>query len=291
LEFRREQAIRALGDLGIEWGPTTNDQLVDLGGPISPAQAAVEIREAAAEYEPRVRAVTGATAPYQLSIETADVDAYWHYWVDGAGSEVRLRLNVGRAKFTHVKSRQFALHEVLGHGLQAANIAQHSHQHDVPWVRLFSVHASQQTLLEGLAQALPLFICPDDEALIASVKLDHYLQLVRGNIHLALDDGDLDHMAAQARDLVPFWSDEEISDTFTDRSTSPLLRSYLWSYGAGLDWFVNLFEEGPIAFRTLQIAYRQPLRPTELLDIWPEGPLASSSNSKPSLPRNPLRPS
>jgi hypothetical protein len=273
IDLRQEQAEKALGNLGVPWGASTADQLRDLSGTVSAEQAAIEIRNAALEYEPLVRAITGTNTPYNLAVETARVDAYWHYWVDGAGSDVRLRLNVHRARFTQVRSRQFALHEVLGHGLQSASIAQYSRDHDVPWIRLFSVHAPQQTLLEGLAQTLPLVIAPRDETLITCVRLDHYLQLVRGNIHLALDRGwSIASCVDYARRRVPFWGNEEIADTLSDRSTNPLLRSYLWSYAAGMDWFVNLFEHSSLGPAVLHAAYREPLRPIDLQNLWPDGP-------------------
>jgi hypothetical protein len=273
LDLRQKQARAGLDELDIPWDPSTADQLRELGTPLAADDAANEIRSAAQHYEPAVRAATGTTASYRLSIETADVDAYWHYWVDGSGSDVRLRLNLRRARFTRTRSRQFALHEVLGHGLQSASIARHSLEHDVPWVRLFSVHAPQQTLLEGLAQALPLIIAPDDQQLIACVRLDHYLQLVRANLHIAINRGDSIASCVQyAREHVPFWTDEEISDVLTDRSVNPLLRSYLWSYAAGIDWFVNLAEAGAHASTVLQASYREPLRPTDLTALWPDGP-------------------
>ncbi len=68
-----------------------------------------------------MRHATGSTAPFNLTIQTTEVDAYWAYWLDGAGDNVRLRLNLPRASFTKVAARQFALHEVLGHGLQGAS--------------------------------------------------------------------------------------------------------------------------------------------------------------------------
>jgi hypothetical protein len=270
---RQQLAEAALAELGIDWGRNTKEQLQEFQGPISAEQAAVEIGKAAEEFEPAVRAATGATTPYNLTIETADVDAYWHYWLDGAGSEVRLRLNLRHAHFTQTRSRQFALHEVLGHGLQAANIGCHCREHDVPWVRLFSVHAQQQTLLEGLAQALPLFVASTDKALVAAVRLDHYSQLVRAELHLAINRGDaVESCIAYARAQVPFWSDEEIGDALADRSVNPLLRSYLWSYPAGIDWFVNLAEATAPTDRVLHAAYRQPLRPVDLALLWPDGP-------------------
>jgi hypothetical protein len=279
IAFRRTQLQNALARVGIDWGPKTTEQLHDLQGPISTEEAAIEIRNAAEEFEPAVRAATGTTAGYHLSVETADVDAYWNYWLDGSDSNIRLRLNTRRAHFTRTRSRQAALHEVLAHGLQSASIAQYSRTHDVPWIRLFSVHAQQQTLLEGLAQALPLFVAPDDDALATTVRLAHYLQLVRAELHLAVNLGDsIDSSVAYAREHAPFWDDEDISDALIDRSVNPLLRSYLWSYAAGIDWFVNLAEaDGPVA-RVLQAVYQEPLRPIDLAELWPEGPRIGGSH-------------
>ncbi len=143
----------------------------------------------------------------------------------------------------------------------------------MPWVRLISVHAQEQTLLEGLAQALPLFVAPGDEALATTVRLAHYLQLVRAHLHLAVNRGDsIESLIAYAREHVPFWDDETISDALTDRSVNPLLRSYLWSYAAGIDWFVNLAEAGGPVAAVLHAAYREPLRPADLTSLWPAGP-------------------
>jgi hypothetical protein len=149
-------------------------------------EAELHIRKAADEFEKAVRRITGSTARFELTVETADVDAYWGYWLDGAGSEVRLRLNLRQARFTRARARQFALHEVLGHGLQCASIASQCSENEVPWVRLQSVHCSQEIASEGLALALPLFVAPEDEDLMTCVRLDHYLQLVRGNDGLVL---------------------------------------------------------------------------------------------------------
>jgi hypothetical protein len=271
LASRRARVEEALDGLGIGWGPKATHELYQC--PISAEEAAAEIRNAAEEFEPAVRAATGATASYTLTVETVEVDAYWHYWLDGSGSDIRLRLNTRRARFTRSRCRQTALHEVLAHGLQSASIAEYARTHDVPWVRLISVHAREQTLLEGLAQALPLFVAPADEALTAIVRLVHYVQLVRAHLHLAVNRGDsIESIVAYAREQVPFWTDEDISDFLTDRSVNPLLRSYLWSYAAGIDWFVNLAEAGGPVAAVLHAAYREPLRPVDLASLWPAGP-------------------
>ena len=124
-----------------------------------------------------------------------------------------------------------------------------------------------------MRRALPLFVAPGDEALTTIVRLVHYVQLVRAQLHLAVNRGDsIESLVAYARDHAPFWDDETISDFLTDRSVNPLLRSYLWAYGAGVDWFVNLAEAGGPVAAVLHAAYREPLRPVDLTSLWPAGP-------------------
>lgn len=269
-----EIARKSLDALGISWGPELASDLEELARPIDTADAPDLIRQAAADYETAVRLATGTTAPYELTIETANVDAYWNYWLDGAGQQVRLRLNLRGGRFTKLDARQFALHEVLGHGLQNASYAARCGQENVPWARLTSVHAPQQVLLEGLAQAMPLFIAPDDELLIARVRLVHYTQLVRAELHVSLNHGvPITECAAQVRARVPWWTDAHVSDFLTDRGTNPRLRSYLWAYPAGLDWFAALAEaDASVISRVLDAAYSDPLRPSDLAALWPAGP-------------------
>ena len=155
---RRAQLQKALDGLGIGWGPKSMHELYQC--PISAEEAAAEISNAAEEFEPVVRAATGATASYALILETAEVDAYWHYWLDGSGSDIRLRLNTRRARFTRSRCRQTALHEVLAHGLQSASIAEHSLTHDVPWVRLISVHARSRPCWRAWPRRSPCSLPP-----------------------------------------------------------------------------------------------------------------------------------
>ena len=274
ITHRGDQARQALTALGIQWGPDTARDLNAIEGPIETDDAPDAIRQAAADYEQAVRQATGSTAPFNLTIETTEVDAYWAYWLDGAGDKVRLRLNLRRASFTKVAARQFALHEVLGHGLQGASWSARAAAEDVPWVRLMSVHAPQQVLLEGLAQALPLFITPDDELLVTRTKFDHYNQLVRAELHIALNQGaTIAELADHARFRMPWIKDAAIADLLTDRGANPQLRSYLWAYPAGIDWFANLADaDKPTRSTVLQAAYRDPLTPNDLETLWPAGP-------------------
>jgi hypothetical protein len=270
--FRGDQARQAVADFGIPWDADTRDRLEAVERPLETVDAPDAIRHAAADLEPLVRSLAGTDAPFRLSIETTDVDAYWGYWLDGAGADARLRLNLRRGRFTAVLARQFALHEVLGHALQYASIA--ATCADAPWVRLMSVHTPEQVLSEGLAQALPLFVTPDDAHLTARVRLAHYTQLVLAELYLAINSGVSVHdCVAHARARVPYWRDELIGDALTDAGTNPLLRSYLWAYPAGIDWFVRLAEDAPDTVpAVLRAAYRQPLHPADLAAFTPGGP-------------------
>jgi hypothetical protein len=272
---RGEMARDGLHALDIAWGLDTEDSMREAEGPLAAESVPDAIRAAVAEFEPAVRRLTGADARYRLTIECAEVDAYWSHWLDGAGKDARLRLNLRNARrFTEVRARQFALHEVLGHALQYAALADRCDREEVPWVRLLSVHGPHQVLFEGLAQALPLFVTPMDEALVARVRLSHYVELVRAELHLAVNSGaSVEECAGHARARVPFWTDDQIADSLRDSSVDPRLRSYLWAYPAGLDWFVALAEANPsVTCQVLHAAYREPLTPDDLKALWPAGP-------------------
>ncbi|OHV34081.1 MULTISPECIES: hypothetical protein [Pseudofrankia] len=285
-----DRARRALADLGVPWDATTADFLNNVEGPVDANDAGELIRAAAHDAEPRIRELAHANAPYTLTIETAEVDAYWAYWLDGVGQDARLRFNLRTVSFTKVRIRQFAQHEILGHALQCASYA--AGADDADWPRLLSVHLPYQVLLEGLAQAMPLFLTPDDAPLVARVRLDHYLQLVRTELHRAINDGaTIADCAAHARARVPFWSPATIGDALTDRGNDPQLRTYLWAYPAGIDWFVTLADnaDADTVGKVLRAAYTQPLTPNDLTQLWPTGPRISGPGAplrlrKPSLP-------
>lgn len=268
-------ARSCFAEMGVPWDSSAYDVLDQIETPLSENEAPDAIRAAAKELEPLVRAAVESSAPFDLSVEQVDVDAYWAYWLDGNGPKVRLRINRKQARFTEVQARQFALHEILGHGLQCASYSERCATTDVPWVRLTAVHAQQQVLLEGLAQALPLFVTPDDHRLVTRVRLAHYLELVRAELHLAINSGvGVAECVRRARERVPFWSDERIGDALSDRGSDPLLRSYLWSYPAGIDWFSRLADSAPAetASAVLRAAYRDPLTPADLMALWQGGP-------------------
>jgi hypothetical protein len=271
---RGAEARASVERLGVEWDVHTPKRLAEREGPLSTEHAPDAIRREAAELEPAVRKLVDTDAPFALTIEAANIDAYWSYWLDGIGKDARLRLNLRHAQFTEVQARVFALHEVLGHALKGASYAARCAMEDVPWVRLLSVHAPQQVLLEGLAQALPLFVIPEDEQVMARLRIAHFTQLVRAELHLAINNGaTIEECVERAKSRVPFWSQEDIGDTLTDRTVNPQLRTYLWSYPAGIDWFVSLAEQGgPSASDVLRAAYRRPLTPSDLTALWPDGP-------------------
>lgn len=270
-----DRARVALADLGIGWGPTTMTELNELEGHIELAEAKDRVLAVAAQAEPNVRALAGTSAPYSVTIEIVDIDDYWAYWLDGAGSDVRLRLNLRQAVFTRTRLEQFAQHELLGHALQGASYAQAAATVDVPWSRLLTVHLPYQVCLEGLATALPLFVTPNDAKLAARTRLDHYVHLVRAELHLAINNGVPAAVAAtHARRRIPYWDSNRIANELSDRGADPMLRSYLWSYPAGTDWFINLADHADTATieAVFRAAYQRPLTPADLTQLWPDGP-------------------
>lgn len=71
---RGEIARKSLDALGISWGPELDTDLQQLCEPVDLADAADIIQEAAGEYEAAVRQATGTDAPYDLTVETVNVD-------------------------------------------------------------------------------------------------------------------------------------------------------------------------------------------------------------------------
>ena len=88
---------------------------------------------------------------------------------------------------------------------------------------------------------------------------------------------------------MPFWTDATIADLLADRGANPLLRSYLWSYPAGLDWFAALADRAAtVAPEVLRAAYREPLTPDDLAALWPTGPPIGGPGGTVRLRKPPL---
>lgn len=286
-----ERARAAAADLGVGWGPDTENQMRQLEGPIDIDEARERIQAVAAEVAPTVRELAGTSAAYTLAIEVVDIDDYWSYWLDGAGTAVRLRFNKRQAAFTDIRLQQFAQHEILGHALMSASFADADQRGQYDAVRALSVHLPYQVTSEGLACAVPLLIGATEPRLLARVRIDHYLQLVRAELHHAINDGaTVAHCAEHARARVPWWTSDRIANELSDRGADPMLRSYLWSYPAGMDWFVNLADTGgPETVRkVLRAAYQRPLTPTDLAALWPDGPRVGGTGAPVRLRKSPV---
>lgn len=274
INHRGDLAREALHSIDIAWNRDSWQHLQTFNEDERIEDPGDAIREFAEKFEPVVRKLTGTKTEFKLEIETIRSDAYWSYWLDGAGRNTRLRINLTNASLNLTDAYRFALHEVLGHALQYASLAGQTESNDVDWPRLFSIHGPHQVLFEGLGQVLPLIASPDDEQVRARVRLDHYLQLVRSELHILINSG---QSATACRDhalrRVPFWDGAVIARDLFDRSVNPQLRTYLWAYPAGIDWFVNLHEtSATLTSEVLNAAYRRPLDPTELRTLWPSGP-------------------
>jgi hypothetical protein len=275
VEHRAQIAKDALESLGITWNNDTWVNIRSLGEQLPAADVASAIAEYADKYEPTIRKLADTNADFNLTIEDVEVDAYWSYWLDGASHDARLRINKKNASFSCIDAYRFALHEVLGHALQYSSLTAQAESNTVEWPRILAVHCPHQILFEGLAQVLPWLASPEDKIVTARTRLDHYTNLVRGQIHILLNTGaTVTDCYDLARRQVPWWTDEEIACEFYDRSRNLQFRSYLWAYPAGIDWFIRLVEAGgePLA-EVVHEAYRTPLTPTELHNLWPTGPL------------------
>ena len=127
-----------------------------------------------------------------------------------------------------------------------------------------------------------MFTTPDEVRLMTYQRVTHYTHLVRAELHRAINAGHtvrecVDH----ARARVPWLSAHEIGNLLSDRGTEPLLRSYLWPYPAGTNWFMNLADHGDPATidKVLRTAYHHPLTPTDLAELWPAGPVIGGSGA------------
>lgn len=274
IEQRAHIAKEALASLGISWDEHTQENLHSMSEQLPAADVAPAIADYADKFEPTVRQLVDTTTEFTLTIEDVKVDAYWSYWLDGAGHDARLRINRNKASFSHVDAYRFALHEVLGHALQYSSLTTQTEANNVEWPRILAVHCPRQILFEGMAQVLPRIASPEDNLVAARTKIDHLMSLVRGQIHILINKG---AMAADCRDLahlqVPWWTNEDIAGELYDRSRNPQFRSYLWSYPAGIDWFVQLIEADHATLaEVLRAAYKRPLTPSELHKLWPTGP-------------------
>jgi hypothetical protein len=275
VEHRAQMAKDALESLGISWNSHTWVNIRGLSEQLPATGVASAIKEYADRYETAIRGLVDTNAKFYLTIEDVEVDAYWSYWLDGAGHDARLRINKKNASFSRVDAYRFALHEVLGHALQYSSLTAQAESNIVEWPRILAVHCPHQVLFEGLAQVLPWIACPEDQIVQARTRLDHFTNLIRGQIHVILNSGTtVADCRDYARRQVPWWTDEEIARELYDRSRNPQFKSYLWAYPAGMDWFIRLVEASgePLA-EVLCEAYRRPLTPSELYELWPSGPV------------------
>jgi hypothetical protein len=279
MEQRAGIAKDALGSLGISWDEHTWRNLRSVSEQLPASEVGAAIADYADKHESRVRRLVDTDAEFNLTIEDVEVEAYWSYWLDGSGHDTRLRINKNKTSFSHVDAYRFALHEVLGHALQYSSLTAQAKANNVEWPRILAVHCPHQILFEGLAQVLPWIVSLDDEIVIARTRVDHFMNLIRGQIHILINSG---ATATDCRDLahrqVPWWTDDEIARELYDRSRNPQFRSYLWSYPAGMDWFVRLVEAGGATpTEVLREAYKRPLTPSELHEYCPAGPVIGGS--------------
>ena len=110
-------------------------------------------------FRSEIEVLTGQTITFEIEVSFVEIDEYWRFWVDGQGDRFRLRFNRFRDGFSISQIDQFVLHELIAHCGQASGWRNEIMAGRLnPIHGLTAIHTWEQGHLEGLAQAIPLFL-------------------------------------------------------------------------------------------------------------------------------------
>ena len=172
---------------------------------------------------------------FDVTFESVDVDAYWSYWVDGAGLQYRLRFNRSNRAYGRSEVTQFVLHELLGHCGQA------SKWYNAPglsnFARLLSVHTYEQVHLEGFGQGLPLLLQATRDTL-TEVRAVYVLlrEMVLNNAYLDLALGKpIEGVVDAATRHLPVVDYDRLLKNLAAQVHQPIMRTYMFSYPKGIE--------------------------------------------------------
>lgn len=247
LRAARTVAETQLAELGVNPNGSIDDQLSALDPPLPFDTVEQTFRSMLDEHRHSLEDVIGQPVPFELTIEDVEVDEYWSYWVDGAGTEFRLRLNRKRGSFTRVECLQFTFHELLAHCGQMKAWATHIAAGNLPrYFGLTTVHAPEQVMLEGLAQTLPLLIPNEamtDPVLAVRLALMRHRLMIDNNLHCMINTGATVERCASYHEHWSLGSSTRRAITdLAARGAGPLYRSYLYAYPAGCELFWSAHE-------------------------------------------------
>ena len=270
LQRRRDELANFAAAVGVTFGPELPAQLTATETPVGAADLEDVISLELDRWLSVVATYVRSDVTFDVAIERVDEDVYWSYWLDGAGRNARMRINMRHAQFTLTQARQFALHELCGHALQCASwSARRVENGTARFPATHCVHLGQQPAFEGIGQALGLLVARTDKLLAARTRLTLYSQLVYGRAHRQLAFGaDRTTVERELRRWLPWWDPAAAGRFIADRRDDALLSSYLWSYPAGAAFFWQLADaHSQVARDVLTAAYDRPLTLTALAGV------------------------
>lgn len=203
----------------------------------------------------------------RVTVEFAEVDAYWSNWVSGsvaAGFQLRVNFHP-RTSYLKGAPSLLAAHEYCGHLVQAQQWAIGVADGSLDTGYGFTtVHSPEAFMMEGLADVL-VYVLVDELELSfeerLSIQLTWHSRLVSNNIHYLINTGhSFREVFAYYRKYSPFMDDIQIESSIRDRSLQPLGRTYQYVYGIALDYFRRLFHgcDDDRKREWLMQLYRQP---------------------------------
>lgn len=222
-------------------------------------------------FRAQVEKIIDQQLSFEVDVSFVEIDQYWRFWVDGVGDRFRLRFNRFREGLSASQIDQFVLHELVAHCGQATGwrseiIAGRLN----PIHGLTAVHTWEQSHLEGLAQALPLFLDRDiSDELRARVLKDALRQALLNNAYIDTENGMLpDQALAACHTILPVDKPLRFFKSLADQKRHPQLRNYMFAYPGGvLALLASLAQTDFDRVGFLRKSYRQPLTPSELITI------------------------
>ena len=188
-------------------------------------------------FRSEIEVLTGQTNTFEIEVSFVEIDEYWRFWVDGQGDRFRLRFNRFRDGFSISQIDQFVLHELIAHCGQASGWRNEIMAGRLnPIHGLTAIHTWEQGHLEGLAQAIPLFLDQGiSKELRARVLKDALRQALLHNAYIDTEAGmPPDQALANCDEVLPVEKRMRFYKTLADQKRHPQLRAYMFSYSTGL---------------------------------------------------------
>jgi hypothetical protein len=219
-------------------------------------------------FRAQIEQLIGRPLEFEIEISFVDIDQYWRFWVDGVGTRFRLRFNRFKDGFTPSQIDQFVLHELVAHCGQATGW-----RHQIasgtlnPIHGLTAIHTWEQSHLEGLAQAIPLFLHDNiSDELRARVLKDALRQALLNNAYIAAEDGQSpEAVFAACHEVLPIKKPLRFFKSLGDQKRHAQLRSYMFAYPDGVLALIDRLDNDtsePNEF--LKRSFERPFLPSEL---------------------------